>query len=104
MLEPIVNMEITVPGQYMGDIAGDLSGPARADQGQDMLPGGMCVVKAIVPLVGSQQLTTNSRASPAARAPTPWSSATTTTPPPTFRPRSSPSTSPATKRIDGEAD
>jgi elongation factor G len=50
LLEPIVNMEITIPAEYVGDIAGDLSGKRGRVQGQDMLPGNMMVIKAQVPL------------------------------------------------------
>jgi elongation factor G len=50
LLEPIVNMEITIPAEYVGDIAGDLSGKRGRVQGQDMLPGNMIVIKAQVPL------------------------------------------------------
>jgi elongation factor G len=50
LLEPIVNLEITIPSSYMGDIASDLSGRRGRIQGQDMLPGNMCVVKAQAPL------------------------------------------------------
>ena len=50
LLEPIVNMEITIPAEYVGNIAGDLSGKRGRVQGQDMLPGNMMVIKAQVPL------------------------------------------------------
>jgi elongation factor G len=50
LLEPIVNLEITVPSQYMGDIAGDLSGRRGRILGQDMLPGNIAVIKAQAPL------------------------------------------------------
>jgi len=50
LLEPIVNMEITVPNQYMGDIAGDISGRRGRILGQDVLPGNLVVIKAQVPL------------------------------------------------------
>ncbi len=50
LLEPIVNMEITVPAEYVGDITGDLSGKRGRVQGQDMLTGNMMVIKAQVPL------------------------------------------------------
>ena len=50
ILEPIVNMEITVPTQYMGDIAGDLSGRRGRIVGQDMLPGNVAVIRAQAPL------------------------------------------------------
>ena len=41
LLEPIVNMEVTVPEDKMGTITGDLSGKRGRIQGQDFLPGGM---------------------------------------------------------------
>ena len=50
ILEPIVSLEVTVPASYMGDIASDLSGRRGRIQGQDILPGGQCVIKAQVPL------------------------------------------------------
>lgn len=50
LLEPIVNIEVTVPTQYVGDVQGDLASRRGRPQGQDMLPGGMAVIKAQVPL------------------------------------------------------
>ncbi|MBN1346870.1 MAG: elongation factor G, partial [Phycisphaerae bacterium] len=50
LLEPIVNMEVTVPTQYVGDIQGELASRRGRPQGQDMLPGGMAVIKAQAPL------------------------------------------------------
>jgi elongation factor G len=50
LLEPIVNMEVTVPEHNVGSITGDLSGKRGRIQGTDMLPGGMAQVKAQVPL------------------------------------------------------
>ncbi|MCY2923837.1 MAG: elongation factor G, partial [Planctomycetota bacterium] len=50
LLEPIVNLEVTVPAHFMGDIAGDLSSRRGHILGQDMLPGNMLVVKAQAPL------------------------------------------------------
>ena len=50
LLEPIVNMEVTVPDDKMGAITGDLSGKRGRIQGTDVLPGGMAVVKAQAPL------------------------------------------------------
>jgi len=55
ILEPIVNMEITVPASYMGDIASDLSGRRGRIQGQEMLPGNMCCVQAQAPLAEVMQ-------------------------------------------------
>lgn len=51
LLEPIVNIEITIPAENMGDIAGDLASKRGRVSGQDMLAGGMMVIKAQVPLV-----------------------------------------------------
>ncbi len=50
LLEPIVNIEITVPAENMGDIAGDLASKRGRVIGQDMLAGNMMVIKAQVPL------------------------------------------------------
>ena len=50
LLEPIVNMEITVPAENMGDITGDLASRRGRIQGQDMLAGNMTVIKAQAPL------------------------------------------------------
>ncbi len=50
LLEPIVNMEITVPSDNMGDITGDLSSRRGRVTGQEVLPGGMITIKAQVPL------------------------------------------------------
>ncbi|MBI1372102.1 MAG: elongation factor G [Phycisphaera sp.] len=50
VLEPIVHLEVTVPEGNMGDIASDLSGKRGRIQGQDMLPGGMLLIKAQAPL------------------------------------------------------
>ncbi|MCP4374861.1 MAG: elongation factor G, partial [bacterium] len=50
ILEPIVDMEISVPADFMGDIASDLSGRRGRIIGQDMLPGNQVIVKAQAPL------------------------------------------------------
>ncbi|MBS3733651.1 MAG: elongation factor G [Phycisphaerae bacterium] len=50
LLEPMVTMEITVPAEFMGDIASDLSGRRGRIQGQEMLPGNICTVSAQAPL------------------------------------------------------
>jgi elongation factor G len=55
LLEPIVNMEVTVPEGQMGTITGDLSGKRGRIQGTDILPGGMAVVKAQAPLAEVMQ-------------------------------------------------
>ncbi len=50
LLEPIVNMEVTVPAENMGDITGDLASKRGRVSGQDMLPGNQICIKAQVPL------------------------------------------------------
>jgi elongation factor G len=50
LLEPIVNMEVTVPAENVGDITGDLASKRGRVQGQEMLPGNFIVIKAQVPL------------------------------------------------------
>ena len=50
LLEPIVILEITVPAENMGDIAGDIASKRGRVLGQDMLAGNMLVIKVQVPL------------------------------------------------------
>ncbi|MBK9119905.1 MAG: elongation factor G [Phycisphaerales bacterium] len=50
LLEPVVNMEITVPADNMGDITRDIAGKRGQILGQDVLPGNQVVVRAQVPL------------------------------------------------------
>ncbi len=50
LLEPIVNLEVTIPAENMGDIAGDLASKRGRVIGQDMLAGNFIVIKAQVPL------------------------------------------------------
>ncbi len=50
LLEPIVNIEVTVPADNVGDITGDLAQRRGRPSGQDMLPGNLAVIKAQVPL------------------------------------------------------
>jgi elongation factor G len=50
LLEPIVNIEVTVPAENVGDITGDLASKRGRVQGQDMLAGNFIVIKAQVPL------------------------------------------------------
>jgi elongation factor G len=50
LLEPIVDMEVTVPSQYVGDVQGELASRRGRPQGQDSLPGGMMVIRAQAPL------------------------------------------------------
>jgi len=50
LLEPIVNIEVTCPTDFMGDITGDLAQRRGRPSGQDMLPGNLAVITAQVPL------------------------------------------------------
>lgn len=50
ILEPIVNIEITVPTTKMGDIISDMSTRRGRIQGSDTLPGNLSSIKAQVPL------------------------------------------------------
>ncbi len=45
LLEPVVNMSVTVPETSVGSITGDLAGKRGRIQGTDVLPGGMALVK-----------------------------------------------------------
>jgi elongation factor G len=49
LLEPIMNIEITIPSKFMGDIAGDLSGRRGRIVGMDSI-GNLQVIKAQVPM------------------------------------------------------
>lgn len=50
ILEPIVNIEVTTPGDTVGSITGDLSSRRGRVFGTDVMGGGTAVVKASVPL------------------------------------------------------
>lgn len=50
LLEPIVNVEVTVPSDHVGDITGDLAQRRGRPTGQDLLPGDLTVITAQVPL------------------------------------------------------
>jgi len=50
LLEPIVNIEVTIPAENVGDITGDLASKRGRVQGQDTLPGNFITIKAQVPL------------------------------------------------------
>ena len=50
LLEPIVTIEITIPGEKFGDISADLSTRRGHITGMDSLPGNLQVIRAEVPL------------------------------------------------------
>ncbi len=50
LLEPIVDVEVTIPTENVGDITGDLASKRGRVQGQEVLAGNFIVIKAQVPL------------------------------------------------------
>ena len=50
LLEPIVDLEVTVPTKYTGAILGDLNTKRARIENQDSLPGDLAVIKAKAPL------------------------------------------------------
>ncbi len=50
LLEPIVNLEVTIPSKYTGAILGDLNTKRARIENQDSLPGDLAVISAKVPL------------------------------------------------------
>ena len=50
ILEPMVNIEVTTPGDAVGSITGDLSSRRGRVFGTDVVSGGATIVKASVPL------------------------------------------------------
>ncbi|MEO7149893.1 MAG: elongation factor G [Rhodanobacteraceae bacterium] len=50
LLEPVVNLDVNVPEQYMGDVTGGLASKRARINGTDSLRGGELVIKAQVPL------------------------------------------------------
>ena len=50
LLEPIVNLEVTVPSKYTGAILGDLNTKRARIENQESLPGDLAVIQGKVPL------------------------------------------------------
>ena len=50
LLEPVVNLEVTIPSKYVGAILGDLNTKRARIENQDSLPGDLQVIKARAPL------------------------------------------------------
>ena len=50
LLEPIVDLEVTVPTKYTGSILGDLNTKRARIENQDSLPGDLAVITAKAPL------------------------------------------------------
>ena len=60
LLEPIVDIEVTIPTKYMGDISGDLSGRRGRIQGMDS-EGDQQIISAQVPLAAVSNYSTQLR-------------------------------------------
>jgi len=50
LLEPVMSVEICVPGQYLGDIAGDINGRRGRVESFDEAEGNQQIIRALVPL------------------------------------------------------
>ncbi len=50
LLEPVVNIDVTAPSDFVGEITRDLAGKRGQIVGQDMLPGNQAIIHAQVPL------------------------------------------------------
>lgn len=50
LMEPYVSLEVTAPSRYMGDLAGHISTKRGRVVSSDVLPGDVCMVKAVAPL------------------------------------------------------
>tara|TARA_B100000945_G_scaffold291472_1_gene265981 strand:- start:73 stop:1083 length:1011 start_codon:yes stop_codon:yes gene_type:complete len=50
LLEPMMDLEVIVPDEYMGDILGELSGRRASIGGMEMRPGGAQSIKSVAPL------------------------------------------------------
>ncbi len=50
LLEPFVELEITAPSDYMGDITGDMSTKRGRVQDTQMLGSDICIIRAVAPL------------------------------------------------------
>src|SRR5207253_4041932 len=50
LLEPIVDLEVTIPSKYTGAILGDLNTKRARIENQDSLPGDLAVISAKAPL------------------------------------------------------
>ncbi len=60
LLEPIANIEVSIPGKFMGDITSDVNGRRGRIQGMDSI-GDIQIIKATVPLQEIQTYSTDLR-------------------------------------------
>lgn len=68
ILEPIMKLEIVTPGQFLGDIIGDLNSRRGHVDSIETQYGGMCTIRAVVPLAEAFGYTTNLRSLTQGRA------------------------------------
>jgi len=62
VLEPIVDMEVAIPEQHVGDITGGLAGKRARILGTDLQRGGELLIRAQAPLAELADYTTELRA------------------------------------------
>ncbi|MBL8243131.1 MAG: elongation factor G [Rhodanobacteraceae bacterium] len=67
VLEPVVNLDVTVPAEHMGDITSGLATKRARINGTDSLRGGELIVKAQVPLAEISEYTNELKAVTAGR-------------------------------------
>ena len=67
MLEPVVNLDVTVPAEHMGDITSGLATKRARINGTDSLRGGELIIKAQVPLAEISEYTNELKAVTAGR-------------------------------------
>ncbi|MFZ1242934.1 MAG: elongation factor G [Candidatus Saccharimonas sp.] len=68
LLEPVMNVEVTTPEEFMGDIIGDLNSRRGRIESMDDLMGGAKLIKAIVPLANMFGYTSDIRSMSQGRA------------------------------------
>ncbi|MHC4712261.1 MAG: elongation factor G [Planctomycetota bacterium] len=61
LLEPVVNLEITITSEFMGDVSGDISSRRGRITGMDQGPGGLQIVKATAPMAEVMRYATELR-------------------------------------------
>jgi elongation factor G len=61
LLEPIMKVEVVVPGEFLGDVLGQLTQRRSLIQGMDMRPGGAQAIRATSPLAEMSGYTTQLR-------------------------------------------
>jgi elongation factor G len=76
LLEPIMNVEVVTPEEYLGSVIGDLNGRRGQIQGQDVR-GNAIVINAFVPLANMFGYVNNLRGMSQAARPSPCSTTTT---------------------------